>query len=74
MRKRVLKNIQNSMVEIYICLIAYRHKYGWHGKQWDFLNNKKTMEHSNHWIVTGWYYFLCEVLYKASVVVLWCCL
>jgi hypothetical protein len=22
----------------------------WHGEQWDFQNNEKTMEHSDHWI------------------------
>jgi hypothetical protein len=28
---------------------------GWHGEQWDFQNNEKTMmEHSDHWIVTAW--------------------
>jgi hypothetical protein len=21
---------------------------GWHGEQWDFQNNKKTMKHSDH--------------------------
>ena len=25
----------------------------WYGEQWDFQNNKKTMEHSDHWIMTG---------------------
>ena len=25
----------------------------WHGEQWDFKNNEKTMEHSNHWVMTG---------------------
>ena len=25
---------------------------GWHGEQWDFQNNEKTMEHSDHWIMT----------------------
>jgi hypothetical protein len=25
---------------------------GWHGEQWDFQNNERTMEHSDHWIVT----------------------
>ena len=29
---------------------------GWHGEQWDLQNNEKTMEHSDHWILTGWYY------------------
>ena len=24
-----------------------------HGEQWDFQNNEKTMEHSDHWIMTG---------------------
>jgi hypothetical protein len=28
---------------------------GWHGEQWDFRNNEKTMVHSNHWIMTGWH-------------------
>jgi hypothetical protein len=29
---------------------------GWHGEQWDFQNNGKTMEHSDHWIMmTGWH-------------------
>ena len=28
---------------------------GWHGEQWDFQTNKKTMEHSDHWIVIGWH-------------------
>jgi hypothetical protein len=23
---------------------------GWHGEQWDFQNNEKTMEHSDRWI------------------------
>jgi hypothetical protein len=23
---------------------------GWHGEQWDFQNNEKTMEHSDHWM------------------------
>jgi hypothetical protein len=23
---------------------------GWHGEQWEFQNNEKTMEHSDHWI------------------------
>ena len=27
---------------------------GRHGEQWDFQNNEKTMEHSDHWIMTGW--------------------
>jgi hypothetical protein len=33
---------------------------GWHGSQWHFQNNEKTMEHSDHWIqsadriVKGW--------------------
>jgi hypothetical protein len=26
---------------------------GWHAEQWDFRKNEKTMEHSDHWIVTG---------------------
>jgi hypothetical protein len=26
---------------------------GWHGEQWDFQHNEKTMEHSDHWIMTG---------------------
>jgi hypothetical protein len=32
----------------------------WHGSQWHFQNNEKTMEHSDHWIqsadriVKGW--------------------
>ena len=30
---------------------------GWHGEQWDFKNNEKTMEHSDHWIMSGWYYY-----------------
>jgi hypothetical protein len=25
---------------------------GWHGEQQDFQNNEKTMEHSDHWMVT----------------------
>jgi hypothetical protein len=25
---------------------------GWHGEQWDFQNNEKTMEHFDHWIMT----------------------
>jgi hypothetical protein len=28
---------------------------GWHGEQWDFQNNEKTMKHSDHWIMTGWH-------------------
>jgi hypothetical protein len=28
-------------------------KRQWHGGQWDFQNNEKTMEH--HWIMTGWH-------------------
>jgi hypothetical protein len=24
-------------------------------EQWDFQNNEKIMEHSDHWIVTGWH-------------------
>jgi hypothetical protein len=28
---------------------------GWHGEQWDFQNNEKTMEHSDNWIMTGWH-------------------
>jgi hypothetical protein len=27
----------------------------WHGEQWDFQNNEKTMEHSDDWIMTGWH-------------------
>jgi hypothetical protein len=27
----------------------------WHGEQWDFQNNEKTMEHSDHRNVTGWH-------------------
>jgi hypothetical protein len=23
-------------------------------RKWDFENNEKTMEHSDHWIMTGW--------------------
>jgi hypothetical protein len=26
---------------------------GWHEEQGDFQNNEKTMEHSDHWIMTG---------------------
>jgi hypothetical protein len=26
---------------------------GWHGEQSDFQNNEKTMEHSDHWIMTA---------------------
>jgi hypothetical protein len=54
-----------------------------HGEQWDFQNNKKTMEygeqldfqndewtmvHSDHWIVTGWQYCLC--VYRSTKVLL----
>jgi hypothetical protein len=28
---------------------------GWHGKQWYFQNNEKTIKHSDHWIMTGWH-------------------
>jgi hypothetical protein len=28
---------------------------GWHIEQWNFQNNKKTMKHSDHWIMTGWH-------------------
>jgi hypothetical protein len=28
---------------------------GWHGGQWDFQNNEKTMEHCDHWITIGWH-------------------
>jgi hypothetical protein len=28
---------------------------GWHGEQWDFQNNEKTMEHFDNWIMTGWH-------------------
>ena len=24
---------------------------GWHGEQWDFQNNEKTVGHSDHWMV-----------------------
>jgi hypothetical protein len=24
---------------------------GWHGEQWVFQNNEKTMEHPDHWIM-----------------------
>ncbi len=24
---------------------------GWHGEKWNFQNNEKTMEHSDHWIL-----------------------
>jgi hypothetical protein len=27
----------------------------WHGEQWDFQNNEKTMEQSDHWIKTEWH-------------------
>jgi hypothetical protein len=29
---------------------------GWHGEQWGFQNNEKTMKHSDHWTMTGWHY------------------
>jgi hypothetical protein len=30
---------------------------GWHREQWDIQNNKKAMEHSDHWIAIGWHYY-----------------
>jgi hypothetical protein len=27
---------------------------GWHGEQWGFQNNEKTVEHSDNCIMTGW--------------------
>jgi hypothetical protein len=29
---------------------------GWHEEQWNF-RTEKTVEHSDHWIMTGWHYF-----------------
>jgi hypothetical protein len=28
---------------------------GWHGEQWYFQNNEKTIKRSDHWIMTGWH-------------------
>jgi hypothetical protein len=37
---------------------------GWHGGQWDFQNNEKTMsmEHCDHWIVIGCHYPTIDML------------
>jgi hypothetical protein len=36
-------------------LITGRIVTGSHGEQWDFQNSEKTMEHPDHWIMTGWH-------------------
>jgi hypothetical protein len=34
-------------------LATFSSMTGWHGEQWDFQNNEKTMKHFDHWIMTG---------------------
>ena len=45
------------LAELFNCIILHLlHNFtGWHGEQWDFQNNEKTMEHSDHWIMTEWH-------------------